>query len=241
MRIALLSDLHANLPALAAALRVAERALARRVIVAGDVVGGGPHPSEVVGVLRSRGIATIRGNVDRKVVELAAHRARASERLAAGKGANLAWTALRLAPDELEWLAALPGELELAAGGVRVRVVHGSPAGEEDPLYPSLTARGLRSRLAAEAPDVLVCGHTHVPFVRRVAGVLVVNCGSVGRPYDGDPRGSLALLDAERGRARARIVRFAYDAPAAAEDMREREVPGVAPEAFLRGVEGKTK
>jgi len=241
MRVALLSDVHANLPALAAALRLTERLGTRRVVVAGDIVGGGPHPAEVVNVLRSRNVAAIRGNVDRKVVALAGDRRRAKERLAAGKGANPAWTALQLGEDEVTWLGALPAQLDLEVAGLRVRIVHGSPASDEEPLYPSLTAPALRSRLAGDAPDVLVCGHTHVPFVRRVAGVLVINCGSVGRPYDGDPRGSIALLHAEGGRGRGRIVRFAYDTGAVGDDMQSRGVPGIAPDAFARGVEGKPR
>jgi predicted phosphodiesterase len=102
--------------------------------------------------------------------------------------------------------------------GKRLLLVHGSPLGDTDYVYPSLTARALAAKLGAARPDVLACGHSHIPFTRRIAGVRVVNAGSVGRPVDGDPRGSYALVELDRGAlARARIVRFPYsgDGPAA--------------------------
>ena len=79
-------------------------------------------------------------------------------------------------------------------------------------MHPSLTSNTLRAwfPLGTPRPDVLVGGHTHVPFVRTVDGMLVVNAGTVGRPFDGDPRASWALLELEKGRARARIRRVEY-------------------------------
>ena len=82
----------------------------------------------------------------------------------------------------------------------------------DDTIYPSITVRGLQAKLGNARPDILVCGHTHIPFVKRIAGVLVVNCGSAGHPVDGDPRPAYALVCAEEGTVpRGRIVRFEYD------------------------------
>jgi diadenosine tetraphosphatase ApaH/serine/threonine PP2A family protein phosphatase len=67
-------------------------------------------------------------------------------------------------------------------------------------------------KLGDQRPDILVCGHTHIPFVKRIGGALIVNCGSAGQPVDGDPRPAYALVQAEAGaRPRGRIVRFDYD------------------------------
>jgi diadenosine tetraphosphatase ApaH/serine/threonine PP2A family protein phosphatase len=91
-------------------------------------------------------------------------------------------------------------------------VVHGSPLSLDDVIYPSITGHGLTAKIGDLRPDVLVCGHTHIPFVRRVGGILVVNCGSAGQPIDGDPRPSYALVCAEKGAPpRGRIIRFDYD------------------------------
>jgi putative phosphoesterase len=227
----LLSDIHANFTALVAALASAERRGCERVVVAGDVVGGGPHPVEVIRMLARRRIPALAGNLDRKVLAVGGDAARLEELAARGrKRAVQAWTALQLGPAERDWLAALPAELELECAGHAVLVVHGSPLGDEDYVFPSITARALRDKLGGRRPEVLVCGHSHVPFVRTVAGVRVVNCGSVGRPVDGDPRGSYAILDCRAGAApRARIVRFPYAAEQVEHDLTSRGVPRVAP------------
>lgn len=201
-------------------------------IVAGDVVGDGPHPAEVIDLLRSTRTLAIRGNVDRKVLE--------AERVRDAGDApeqNRLWTARQLAVRQRAWLAALEAEAELGLAGARLRVVHGSPISDTDYIYPSITAAGLASKLQGDEPDVLVCGHSHVPFARRLGRRLVVNCGSVGRPADGDARGSYALLRLAGGEPpRAAIVRFPYAVNEVMAAMRERGVPGVQPDEYWRGV-----
>jgi putative phosphoesterase len=230
-RVALLSDVHANFTALVAALASAERRGCERVVVAGDVVGGGPHPVEVIRLLARRRIPALAGNLDRKVLAVGDDAGRLEELVARGrKRAVNAWTALQLGPAERAWLSALPAELELECAGQQVLVVHGSPLGDEDYVFASITAPALRAKLAGRRPAVLVCGHSHVPFTRTVAGVRVVNCGSVGRPVDGDPRGSYAILDCRAdGAPRARIVRFAYATGQVERDLAARGVPQAAP------------
>jgi predicted phosphodiesterase len=118
-------------------------------------------------------------------------------------------------------------------------VVHGSPLGDTDYIYPSLTPEGLRAKLAEREarPVLLVSGHSHVPFVRQVDGVMVVNCGTVGRPADGDPRGSLAVVEVREAEGiRASILRFEYPVGEVVEAMQERGVPGVDPDEYLQGV-----
>ena len=226
-RVAFLSDVHANFTALAAALASAGRHGCGRAVVAGDVVGGGPHPVEVIRLLSRRRVPAITGNLDRKVLAVGDDAVRLGELAARGrKRAVHAWTALQLGRSERAWLAALPAELELELAGHRVLVVHGSPLGDEDYIFPSITRPALEAKLAGRRPEVLVCGHSHVPFTRMVGGVRVVNCGSVGRPIDGDPRGSFAIVDCRSGEApRARIVRFAFAAEQVERDLASRGVP----------------
>ena len=85
----------------------------------------------------------------------------------------------------------------------------------------------LYERLAdGEEEDVLVFGHTHKPWVREHGGVLFVNCGSVGKPKDGDPRGAFAVLDASSGRLEVLIERVSYDAETVAAEVRAAGLPG---------------
>jgi predicted phosphodiesterase len=240
MRVAFLADVHANFPALCAALAAAERLGAATVVLAGDLVGSGPHPVEVVRLLMQRGVRAVRGNVERKVLAIAAGGRKPKRLLDKPKVGHLAWTALQLGPAEREWIAALPERLDLSLGGVTVRVVHGSARSDLEYVFPSVTARALPLLAGAPRPQVLACGHSHIPFTRALAGVRVVNCGSVGRPVDGDARGALALVDlAAPAPPRARIVRFAYPVEETMRDLAARGVPGAIPEELARAVKRK--
>lgn len=237
MRVALLSDIHASFPALCAALDHARGGGADRVVCAGDLVGGGPHPTEVVRLLMEQRIGSVAGNVDRKVCALAAAPKALKRARDHKKRAPLAWTAEALGRAELEWLAALPKVLHLSLNGTEVLVVHGSPLSDTDYIFPSITEPALEDKLGVERPAVLVCGHSHIPFSRTVGGVLVINSGSVGRPIDGDPRGSYALLDLREGApARAKIMRFSYPVGSVLSDIKSRKVPHAMPGDLARGV-----
>jgi putative phosphoesterase len=240
VKVAFFSDLHANFPALCRALDDARKAGADRIFCAGDLVGQGPHPTEVVRLLMEEGVECILGNADRRVLASPRKAKKLKKRVRQGEGAPEAWTAMNLGGAERAWLEVLPPDLRLEIGGLRVWVVHGSPLSDTDYVYPSLTAAGLLSKLGGECPDVLVCGHSHVPFSRAVAGVRVVNCGSVGRPVDGDPRGAYALCDfpGRRGFG-CRIVRFDYPLEALAADLLVRRPPESHAEEWLRGVKPK--
>src|SRR5512136_1054233 len=213
MLIAFLSDIHGNLPALEASVADAKARGARQVICAGDLTGYGPFPNEVCRFLEGRRIPAILGNYDQKVIEVAKQGRSATARMKEKKRKILLWTVAHLDDWARSYLAGLSDHLTLRVpGGRKVLVVHGSPLSMDDTIYPSITRRALEAKLGNARPDILVCGHTHIPFVKRVSGVLVVNCGSAGHPVDGDPRPAYALVRAGQGVApRGRIVRFEYD------------------------------
>ena len=237
IRLAFLSDVHANFPALCSAVQSGERMGATYMCVAGDIVGRGPHPNEVIHFLRDIGIAAIRGNLDAKVLALR-DKPQKARKLVKQKQSAVAWTALQLGSSEWEYLASLPEELNLDFNGLRIQIVHGSPLGNTDYVYPSVTLAGLRSKQAeGNTPDVLVCGHSHIPFIKKVGGVRVINCGSVGLPIDGDPRGSYAVFDvAPDASGRGRIVRFADPVENVVSDLHSRGVVGTTESYFTRGV-----
>lgn len=236
MRIAFISDIHANFPALCKALEWAERNQADRIVCAGDIVGHGPHPTEVVRLLNEQAIQAVRGNVDRKVLKALESPKKLQKRLKKKSQAPAAWAALALGDTERAWLGSLPTELRFTVEGSDVLVIHGSPLSDTDSIFPSITAPALVAKLGESRPHVVVCGHSHIPFQRRIAGVRVVNCGSVGLPVDGDPRGAVALCEfSGDGRIVCRIARFAFPVEPLVTDVVSRGAKGASPQEYRTG------
>src|SRR4051812_22850876 len=127
----------------------------------------------------------------------------------------------------------LPFDLRLAVGDVPVHLVHGSPRKINEYLFEDKPARLYERLAAAEADAVLVFGHTHKPWVHDFGGVRFVNCGSVGKPKDGDPRGAFAVLSPAGGTVDVTIERVAYDAEAVAAEVRSAGLPGEFAEKLL--------
>jgi predicted phosphodiesterase len=187
--VAVLSDVHGVLPVLEAVLAEPDVRAADLVVVTGDHAAG-PMPVETLDVLAGlgeRGVL-VRGNADRELVEIAAG--------AASPYPESGWTAGRLRPDQLDRLATLPHPvtLELAGFGPTV-FCHGTPRDDEEVVLVDSPPERWSAVLAGLDPGVrtMVCGHTHMPFVRLVDRRLVVNPGSVGMPY-GRAGGAWALL-----------------------------------------------
>jgi len=227
-RVAVITDIHGNLPALEAALARIAALGVDTVFCGGDLVGYGPRPNEVCALIRERAIPTIHGNYDYAIARdlddcgcayVTAHDREIGQR-------SVEWTLAHTERPAKDFMRALPFDLRLTVGTTSVHLVHGSPRKVNEYLFEDKPAR-LYERLAAdEDADVLVFGHTHKPWVREHGGVLFVNCGSVGKPKDGDPRGAFAVLDATSGDLRVAIERVPYDADAVAAEVRAAGLPG---------------
>jgi len=228
MRIAVITDIHGNLPALEAALAAIAAIGVDGVYCGGDLVGYGPHPNEVCALIEDRGIPTIYGNYDyaigRDLTECGCAYITPQDR-ALGQ-ASVDWTLVHTNARSKAFMRGLPFELRFAMGDQRVRLVHGSPRKVNEYLFED-KPESLYNRLAASADcDVLVFGHTHKPWIRTYGGVQFVNCGSVGKPKDGDPSGAFAVLELVNGRVEASIQRASYDAEAVARAVAAAGLPG---------------
>jgi predicted phosphodiesterase len=188
VKVALLSDLHANLPALQAV--VADMGPVDAILCAGDVVGYYPDADDVCALVRDLGARVVRGNHDAYV---AGHRPPP-----AGKDREYrtAWTREALSPDHLRWLRDLPAELDARWDGIEATVRHASPWDEETYLYPSSPDL---ARIDLRAGQLLLLGHTHRPLSAVAGQGRVVNPGSVGQPRDWNPTASYAVLDTQTG------------------------------------------
>lgn len=223
MRIAVLADIHSNLHALDAVLGDLDVRRPDVVLVAGDIVNRGTRPRECLDIIlqkqRDENWQVIRGNHEDYVLTEASP---PSDRPAwiTKLCRHSAWTCERLT-DRLDVIAALPHQIDLSEPpGHHVRVVHASMQGNRVGLYAGMEDDELHD-LIAPAPDVLCCGHTHMPFIRKLNHRLVINSGAVGMPFDGDPRASYGILDLVDHHWHAQIVRLDYDREAAARDFEE--------------------
>jgi putative phosphoesterase len=225
-RLAILADLHGNSAATEAVLQAIDAEAPDAIYCLGDLVGYGALPNETISLIRERAIPTIMGNYDdgvgfdRDDCGCAYKNAEEAER---GQQ-SLVWTRATTTKFNKTYLRSLAPEIRLEVEGVRIRLVHGSPRRMNEYLFEDRDPQSL-ARIARMAEcDVLVFGHTHKPWVKEIAGVLMVNAGSAGKPKDGDPRAAWALLTIDAKRAiNVEIRRVTYDVAAIANAIRAAE------------------
>ncbi len=231
MKVALIGDVHANLPALEAVLAHAHEQGVEAIWNVGDFVGYGAFPDEVVARLRGEdSIVSIVGNYDLKVLRFKEKKGKWRKKKQAQKYRAFKWTYENLSKKSRKYLRFLSQEIRMKVKGRRVLLTHGSPDSNAEHLGPDTPEKRLRKLAQTAKADVIICGHSHQPFTQEVDGVWFINTGSVGRPGDGDPRASYAILNIDREQIQVQHYRVEYDVERAAAAIREQKLP----EAFAR-------
>ncbi len=252
MKLALISDIHANLPALQAVLDDIDARGPDQVICLGDLVGYAPSPNEVVTELRRRGIVCIAGNYD-EGVGLDSDDCGCAYKTDADKanGArSIAFTNQQVTDETRAYLRSLPRHFGLTfregrssdARPFQVLLVHGSPRKINEYLFEDRADASFLRMMESEDADLMCFGHTHLPFHRAITdpdgrwGVRhVVNTGSVGKPKDGDPRAAYVMLDIVPHRDEplgVEVVRVEYDVEGAAGAVESSPLPDAFAEAL---------
>ena len=231
MRVALIGDVHANLPALEAVLQHARRHRVHEVWGVGDWVGYGPCPDEVVQSLRQHEVKAVVGNYDLSVLKAETRHEQWGPEGPSESWEPAAWAYERLAPESRAYLRALPPELRLQVQGRRILLTHASPTSHSEYLAADTPLARLRELAQLAAADVVVVGHAHLPMARKVGRVWFINTGSVGRPKGDDPRACYAILTLGRKRIQVRHYRVEYVAKAqpSAPSGEARKDPDVLP------------
>lgn len=235
MRLALISDVHANRPALEAVLAdVATRQVSATHHL-GDLVGYAPWPNEVVQMIRDAGIAGVAGNYDSTVATGYKHCGCRYEdpRQEALAHESYTWTLENTSEESKRFLGSLPFRTDIRPlgghqAGPTIRLFHGSNA--LNTVYvtddrPDHFLARMADAMGARAGDVICFGHTHKPWHRVVGDVHFVNTGSVGRPKDGDPRAGYVVLEVSASGVAVEVVRVSYDVDAAAHGILESTLP----------------
>lgn len=231
-RIVILSDVHGNAVALEAVRKALRAEKPDHVAVAGDLALNGPDPAGTVDLLREMeadGAVIVSGNTDIAVADFdyAAAFPWMAEGVPEAFQAAAEWAHDALGDERVSWLRRLPAERRLRADdGTMILICHGSPGSQTSGFDQALEASVVTERVSRTGARVIACGHTHVPEVRDLGWKLIVNDGSAGYVFDGDPTASWARLDINDGEVQAEIRRTEFDALAVADAISSRGLPG---------------
>ena len=212
MRIAVIADLHANLPALEATIRDIGAQGVDKVVVAGDLVGRGPHGTAVVETVRDLGWPCVRGNHEGYLLAFV-HRRVPEDWWRTEEWAASRWMQAELTDDVVEFLDTLPTWLNVGGPG-GLHIVHGSPVSNREGLGPWTSDDVLHEHLAPLTEPVLVRAHTHRPMRREIGDSIVVNVGSVGLPFNGDWRAQYSIFQAQGSGWDVELRQVEWDRPA---------------------------
>jgi len=227
MKLAVFGDIHGNIRALDAVLQDMERIGIDKRVCLGDLAFRGPDPRGSIERVFSLGLdGLIVGNTDQWLFQGFPEGFAPGEERLKRLSTFRQWALERITPAQLEALRRLPLAATVKLGDHTVTVVHSSPVSTESWYAASLSDEELAPIFTgAGACDVLVCGHIHTPYVRRINRRWLVNTGSVGNPIDGDYRASYALLTVEDGGLSIQIRRVPYDVAGTIQDAERAGFP----------------
>lgn len=257
MKIALFSDIHANLPALQAFFNDVEQRKPDALYCLGDLVGYNTWPNEVIHEIRKRGIPTIAGNYDfgigRSSNDCGCSYKTDTEK--ANGSVSIAFTNEIVKEEERQYLRTLPAhiriEFQLNNDTLSLLLVHGSPRRINEYLFEDREEKSLLRILTDAGADVLCFGHTHKPYHRVLPAAQgeqphyrhAINIGSVGKPKDGDPRGGYVLLHIDensnvldKDAVQVEFIRFDYDIEKAARAIENSPLPAAYAESLRKGI-----
>jgi putative phosphoesterase len=232
-------DIHGNITALEAVFgNMADHGFNSDLYCLGDLVGYGTYPNEVVEFVRSRSIPTVMGNYDRGVGDNSddcgcAYQSETEQRRA---DKSIAWTNKMITEGNRDYLRTLERQIELELGDLRILLVHGSPRRINEYLHEDRPDSSFERLLDSVDIDVLVCGHTHLPYHKELpSGRHVINAGSVGKPKDGDSRACYIVLTADGDDLNVEFHRVEYDIEHIVRSIEDTEMPDAFAEMLRTG------
>jgi putative phosphoesterase len=213
MKIAIFSDIHGNIEALKTAYREAQIIRADKIYHLGDVGGYAPFVNEVVDFLVERGIDGVQGNYDYNVANDSEHCGCKYENpeQAAMAQESFEWTKEHASSKSKEFMKNLPQEISFDAYGKRVKLFHAVPHKNNIYWYEDRSEKFFREMAEKADADILVYGHTHKPYTKKIDNIIFINAGSVGKQKDGDPRACLTVLEISLEKTHTHFIRARYD------------------------------
>jgi putative phosphoesterase len=224
LKYAFISDIHGNLEALDAVLGKIVGMGIKQVFCLGDIVGYGASPTDCIEVIRQKGIKCVMGNHEWAVLN------RSTNGFNSIAGVSLWWTMDQMRGQDIEFLKSMDERHMLRVKNRRIVLAHGSPA---NPLWEYVYQENVNKKFISDNGAMAV-GHTHIPFVQKIDGIVVINSGSVGQPRDRNADASFAVLDDEY--FSAKIFRAEYDVKSAADRIRKAGLPDFLSQRLHLGI-----
>lgn len=230
-RVAVLSDVHGNLAALEAVQKALKKEKPDAVIVAGDHALNGPDPAGVIDALRemeASGATIVQGNTDVAVADFdyAAAFPWYTDGVPDTVMAAAEWAHDALGDERVGWLRRLPSERRLMLDDTMVLACHASPGSQTQGFDPQLDPSVMLERISRTDARIICCGHTHVPEIRDLGWKIIVNDGSAGYVFDGDPTASWAIVAIDGDEVTSEIRRAEFDTMAVANAISARGLAG---------------
>ncbi|UYQ92177.1 metallophosphatase family protein [Chitinophaga horti] len=256
MKIALFSDIHANLPALEAFFADVDARKPDMIYCLGDLVGYNSWPNEVIDEVRRRNIPTIAGNYDFGIGRMSdecgcAYKTDTEKDM--GK-ISISYTNSLMKPEQRAYLRTLPAhikvEFQLNEDKLNLLLVHGSPRKINEYLFEDREEKSMIRIMEQADADIMCFGHTHKPYHRVLnSGVdgqdhyrHAINIGSVGKPKDGNPQGGYVMLSindnssiTDQSSIQVEFIRFEYDVERAAKGVEDSPLPNEYADMLRRG------
>lgn len=200
MKIAVISDIHANLHALTAVINDIERQKVDKIFALGDYVMAGPQPVETLKFILTQPWEMIQGNTDKLICDYSEKTYEDVKKAFPVMGEALKYDMSLLPPKYIEFLKSLPAEKMIEIDGIKIHLVHGSPRRNNENIYPDLKLETIEEMVADSKADLILCGHTHIPCGYQLNNnKTVVNVGSVGRSMTPNAMPCYAILDINNG------------------------------------------
>ena len=212
MKFAIIGDIHGNIYSLEAVLEDIKNKNVDFIVCTGDLVGYMPYPNEVIDMLRENRVLVIQGNHDeymgssKRVTDEDINKLTDEEIQKVASGKFTRWV---ITENNKEYLRDLPKALKLEVNGLKLIAVHGSPRNISEYMYEDEAI--LREVSKGLEEDIIISGHTHIPYIKKLENKTFINVGSVGKPKDKDSRSSYIILNIKEKNIESTIERVVYD------------------------------
>ena len=227
MKIAIISDIHANYQALEAVLNDIKEQGCEKILCLGDLAMAGPEPEKVINFVKEQNWEIIQGNTDKMIAEFTPELAQNVKKIFPVMGNALEDDDKILDDSAKNYLKNLPVQKELKIEGVKILLVHGSPRRNNEDILPDSPVEEIEEIIKGVGADLIFCGHTHVPCGYQTnSKKTVINAGSIGRPMTKNPEACYVVADFQDGEFSIEHRFVDYDRKTASDIMKSRGFEG---------------